>query len=374
MVEIHTLPGGEEPIPAAALSGLLDVDRAILLDTYGHDDFHEPASAWVEQLRGSAYVRSLLYLALADGATPETCAAGEVLGYAQVDLPLAEGAQIAEFFVGVRPGVRGGGVGRALYRAVDACATEHGRTIQQTWVFGEAVDVDDPRALLPESGAGALDGSTPQVNWLLRKGFVLEQAERHATLDLGDDPAALIADLAVWRHSAESRSGDDYELLWWSGPTPDHLRAAVAPLHAAMSTDLPSAGLTVPAEAWDAERVAVRDARNAARGRSSVSTIARHRGTGEVAALTELYWSVERPAGVWQEATLVLGRHRGHRLGMLVKVENLTRLVEVSPGARRVHTWNADENEYMLTINEALGFTTRGFEGAWERRDPTLVR
>ena len=47
--------------------------------------------------------------------------------------------------------------------------------------------------------------------------------------------------------------------------------------------------------------------------------------------------------------------HRGHRLGTLVKVANLERLLDVAPEARRVHTWNADTNTYMVAINELDG-------------------
>jgi GNAT superfamily N-acetyltransferase len=73
---------------------------------------------------------------------------------------------------------------------------------------------------------------------------------------------------------------------------------------------------------------------------------------------------------VTQEDTLVLREHRGHRLGMLLKVANLQYLEQVAPGHPGVLTWNAEENRAMLDVNEAVGFEPIGYEGAW-RKDLT---
>jgi hypothetical protein len=62
---------------------------------------------------------------------------------------------------------------------------------------------------------------------------------------------------------------------------------------------------------------------------------------------------------------LVRREDRGHRLGMLVKAANVERLIASTPQARRVHTWNADINSYMVAINEALGFQVARQETAW---------
>ena len=66
-----------------------------------------------------------------------------------------------------------------------------------------------------------------------------------------------------------------------------------------------------------------------------------------------------------QDDTLVLREHRGHALGMLLKLENLALLERDFPGHPSVITWNADENRHMLAVNEALGFTPMAYEGAW---------
>lgn len=59
--------------------------------------------------------------------------------------------------------------------------------------------------------------------------------------------------------------------------------------------------------------------------------------------------------------------HRGHRLGMLVKVANLRQVVAREPQRTRVMTWNAEENRPMLAVNEAIGFRAVGYEAGWQR-------
>ena len=59
--------------------------------------------------------------------------------------------------------------------------------------------------------------------------------------------------------------------------------------------------------------------------------------------------------------------HRGHRLGMLVKLSNLRRLRAEYPAVERVVTYNAAEIDHMLAINVALGFRPAGYDGEWQR-------
>ncbi len=48
--------------------------------------------------------------------------------------------------------------------------------------------------------------------------------------------------------------------------------------------------------------------------------------------------------------------HRGHRLGLLLKVENLRWVRREAPHLTRLDTWNANDNPHMIAINEALGY------------------
>jgi hypothetical protein len=64
----------------------------------------------------------------------------------------------------------------------------------------------------------------------------------------------------------------------------------------------------------------------------------------------------------------VLSDHRGHRLGMLVKLANLAALEGSCPGHPSVITFNAEENRHMLSVDDDLGFVAFGYEGNWQMR------
>jgi len=52
---------------------------------------------------------------------------------------------------------------------------------------------------------------------------------------------------------------------------------------------------------------------------------------------------------------------------MLLKIANLQHLARLHPGHPSVITFNAEENRHMLDVNDAIGFTPMGYEGAWKR-------
>jgi GNAT superfamily N-acetyltransferase len=101
-----------------------------------------------------------------------------------------------------------------------------------------------------------------------------------------------------------------------------------------------------------------------------VVAAAEHVPSGHLVGYTMLSVPRGRHRAVDQWSTLVLREHRGHRLGMLLKVANLAHLAEVAPGHPSVITFNAEENRPMLAVNEQLGFVGIAYEGAW-RKDLT---
>jgi len=131
--------------------------------------------------------------------------------------------------------------------------------------------------------------------------------------------------------------------------------------------DAPSGGVEQEAAYWDADRVREVEGRWDDGGVDTVTTAARHTATGELAGYTQLIRFRERPDSAIQEDTVVIAGHRGHRLGMHLKIANLRLVAEHWPAVRRIHTWNADENDYMRSINIALGFRPESNEGAWQK-------
>lgn len=374
-VDIHSVPQtqtqAEAGEPTALLCAYSDVERELLLEQWGHDDFWAPPAELQRVTADDAWMERWRCVALPVGADPATVDSARALGTAAVFLPRRDNTHLALAELGVRPGQRRRGVGAALAAAVADHIRAAGRTTVSTWVAGPPPADDDAAALVPRTGVGRADGATPAAAWLRRRGFELEQVERASTLHIpagGAPRDAWLRRTTAAQAAAAAAAGPDYELLTWSGATPPEHRAGMAALHARMSVDAPSADLDFEEEAWDAARVVNLDERLARMGRDRCLAVARHVPSGDLVAYTELQWARTHPVGVVQEDTLVHGDHRGHRLGMLVKAANLLRLVEANPAAARVHTWNAGENDHMLAINTALGFELQRVEGVWQKR------
>ena len=184
--------------------------------------------------------------------------------------------------------------------------------------------------------------------------------ETHQLLEL---PAVPAGHLAALRATAES-AAQGYSLLSWAGPAPEGLLAAVAAINGA-TADMPrEAGHE--AQLWDADRVRKDDHRRAVQGWRSYAVAARSLATGELAGLTQVSVDPADPAWGLQELTAVAGPHRGHRLGLLVKVAMLELLAEREPQLTRIVTGNADGNEHMIAINDELGYTVLDRWPSWE--------
>ena len=54
--------------------------------------------------------------------------------------------------------------------------------------------------------------------------------------------------------------------------------------------------------------------------------------------------------------------HRGHKLGVLLKTDMNLWLREVQPQMTEIITWNAESNDHMIAVNEAIGYRVMGRE------------
>ena len=350
------------PVPAAwdddsegarRLRMLVDVRNAVVVDGWGGDESHafsyrEAWAQWQSQVGESDDLRTV---ALLDGVP-----AGR--GYASRGV--LEGTTIAEVDVMVLPSARRRGVGAALADDLIARMRERGATTFQAWVDHHP----EPGPTMPSpTGFGEIPAASAQVALLQRYGFELEQIERASELRL----ATAVPALAAHRADAEAHAAPRYRIETWEGRAPAERVASLAALHARMSTDAPTAGVEHEAEGWDAERLERYETSQLDGGRTLLRAVAIEVSTGDVVAFTTLAGQgVGEP---WhQHDTLVHGEHRGHRLGMAVKVANLLALAERDPRGV-VRTWNAEENRPMLSVNEALGFETICHGGVWQRKE-----
>ena len=286
---------------------------------------------------------------------------GRIVGRGFFGWPPEEDAKAATVYGEILTRFRGQGLGTALFDHLEGLATGAGYGIAQTYATHSPLEGGE--RLPSPTGFGDLAARDPGVRFMTRRGYQLEQVNRVSAVTLPFDPD----DLAALRQTAQDAAGDDYRIVAWLGATPPEWRDDLALLHNRMSVDMPQGGLDVTEEQWDEARVIANDERMEAGGRQLLTVAAEHVPTGRLAGFSVLWLPADRSRPVGQEDTLVLSEHRGHRLGMLMKIANLQELARLSPETTMVYTGNAEENRHMLSVNEAVGFRAIGYEGAWKK-------
>jgi GNAT superfamily N-acetyltransferase/RimJ/RimL family protein N-acetyltransferase len=257
---------------------------------------------------------------------------GEPAGCYLLVLPQRENTAMAYYFPAVPPDRRRAGIGTALLAHAAGRAQEAGRSRLTSWVL------DGTPGAAFAAAAGATGGN--------------EQVRRMLDID-----ASLPARLAALRTAAEPHAAG-YDLLSWAGPTPEQYLVGLAETHAAMADAPRDEGYE--AHHWDADRIRSLEQVLFDQNLRQYTVVARHTDSGELAALTQVATDPELPEWGFQQTTAVRSAHRGHRLGLLIKIAMLDLLAGHEPGLRRVLTGNAGANEHMIAINEQLGFQVRG--------------
>jgi len=278
---------------------------------------------------------------------------GPEVGWASVILPIAEDRDKAQLGVCVDPARRRQGIGSALLAWGEDLIAKSGRTL----VFAEITygAGDDHEPYMETSQAAKVPLMSESVSFPLKRGYEVTHAQRRSVLDVPMDPrlfAQLMADTARYR------SG--YRLHTWFCEIPRQWKDSFAQLKEDFCRDAPQGTIPLDHQTWNHERInqMVRETLDA--GNVFLMTAVEHEATGELVGFTELRWPAEPDEAAEQWFTIVSGKHRGHRLGMWVKLANAAELVGRCPGIRRIHTDNAQENAHMLGINIAMGFRPDG--------------
>jgi GNAT superfamily N-acetyltransferase/RimJ/RimL family protein N-acetyltransferase len=178
-----------------------------------------------------------------------------------------------------------------------------------------------------------------------------------------DVDANLHARLPGLRSAALQRASG-YSLREWIGVTPDDLVDQTCALYTAMA-DAPHDEAFEPAT-WDPARLRAAEKRIVAQGTRWYSVAAMQDATGDMAGLTQVNVDPDVPGWAFQEITAVTRGHRGHRLGLLVKVAMLARLAADEPGIGQIMTFNAVENEHMIGVNAELGHRVSDYFQSYE--------
>jgi RimJ/RimL family protein N-acetyltransferase len=159
----------------------------------------------------------------------------------------------------------------------------------------------------------------------------------------------------------------DYELVRLQIPTDDEILAELVEVTAAIN-DAPMGDLTFEDEKFDLQRLKDFEYAAQAKGERMYRVFARHKRTGAVGGHTVMDVQPKLPTYGGQYDTAVHRDHRGHRLGMLLKLEMMRWMAEVEPQLERIETWNHADNRYMIDVNEAIGYRLSRVSDDYERK------
>ncbi|GAA5118349.1 GNAT family N-acetyltransferase [Alloalcanivorax gelatiniphagus] len=243
---------------------------------------------------------------------------GTVVGVAELELPLSENTDVAWAELQVLADHRRRGTGRALWQALVERAAAAGRTR-----IGGEVTVD-------------VDVAGPAHAFATAMGAVEKHHEHHLLADL---PVT-----AVPVHPA-------YDVVTWQGRCPDEHRAAYLEMRNQMNADVPTGELDLEPEVLDDARLATSEER-LMRAYDVRVAAARRRSDGTFGGYSLLFAPHGTDYG-WQDDTLVMPDHRGHRLGAALKSANYA---DLPAHVTVVHTWTAPDNTAMHRTNTAMGF------------------
>lgn len=269
---------------------------------------------------------------------------GSAVGAASLALSLNDNLNVGMVDLAVLPEARRRGIGTALLRHVEKYAEPAGRSSLIAFIRGRLGEQSSPGTAFAES-----HGFTSRVGDVMRVQRAPFALDRIAELEQSALPRA-----------------ESYELLTWRGRVPDEHAAEFARLAGRMSTDAPLGELDYEPEVWDVDRVRLAEQRLSAMGRD-LWYAAAVAPDGTLAGMTELMPPIDSDEWAWQGDTIVDPPHRGHRLGLLLKIASLRAMLADRPGVKAIFTWNAAVNTRMISVNEQLGYVEHGWGAEYQR-------
>lgn len=265
---------------------------------------------------------------------------GRLLGGAEVDLPAQENLDLVWFRINVDPEVRRRGIGSALLEAVVAVSTEAGRGLLMT---------------------GAWHGTTGVV-FLKDHGFEQASIAAQRRLYTQELPRQSDIDLLAQARSASTA----YETVRLTGPLPEDMLEPM--LHTVEAiNDAPLDDLELEDDNFTIDRLRRYDAAQAAQQQRIHRVIARSLLDGSPAGHSVVAVDGRRPHLGEQHDTSVLREHRGHLLGLRLKLEMLEWLRAEEPQLSEVDTWNQESNTHMIAVNDAIGCVVVGREVMFQK-------
>ena len=315
---------------------------------------------------GSAHLSHTLALRMRRGSDAEAVVTLVALeravpsGAADIFLPQHESTSTADTMIFVDPDLPD--PRRAsLFESLVEASISHARSLGRTTFLGGGVAAAEAE-ITAATGFGGVHPDDPESAAWIRRGAVLSQVYRSSQVALDG-----LSDLGERLRRASKRS-EGYRAVTWVGQTPAERREDMLRLHERMSTDAPTGDLDLEPESWTDARLTEFEQHKTGGERLLLSAAVEHIASGRFVGYTQMLIGTDPVAR--QHNLIVLREHRGHGLGMLLKLAGLALLKDAAPHAERVSTMNAEENRHMIRVNEAVGFSPVAWTAVWQVKAP----
>jgi GNAT superfamily N-acetyltransferase len=270
----------------------------------------------------------------------------DVVGAGFLACPQLDNLEKAWIGIGVPPEYRRRGVGSALveHLTTQARAADRQTMLAEAWIPFGATD-DHPYRRFAE-----------------QHGFTL------ANVEVRRDLALPVSDRLLGSIESEiAPYVGSYRLETHENEIPDELVDSFCALVNLLPVEAPTGDIAFEPEAMTPADLRDREANSRKANMHTFASVGID-VDGGVVAYTSFAVSLDEPHKVHQWGTLVHPKHRGHRLGYAVKTRNLRVLQRDHPEATVVTTCNAEQNPYMVGINERLGYKPLEYVVALQRK------
>jgi GNAT superfamily N-acetyltransferase len=255
-----------------------------------------------------------------------------MVGAGLVNLPVTDNLRMSYFDVFVDWPDRRRGVGTRLLDEVERRARAAGRELALTEVFAPAGG----------TSSGTCFGDA--------RGYAVANREGAKAIDLAESEpgwAALEAEVA-------SAIGS-YRIENWRDVVPDEYAEDLCAMLGRFIGMTPMGDLELEDGEWTVERLRASERRSAEIGQAKFLAAAVSQ-EGRLVGFTDARLSIASPRVGFVGLTMVMPEARGHRLGLAMKLASHRALRAEFGACELIVTSNADVNEYMNAINEAMGY------------------
>lgn len=255
-----------------------------------------------------------------------------MVGAAGVHLPVNDNTHLGYADIDVPPEHRRRGIGSRLLTELEAVVRGAGRT----HLLGSV------HALPGQSAAGMAFGAA--------HGYLLGNREEEKVIDLHERGPALDE---LERGLVDRLAG--YTVVTWGDETPEEYVDGYCELLSGFVSQLPEHELALEDSEWTPARVRTNEARSREVGRITIVAAALA-PDGTVAGVSDVRPSTPDLEKAFIGITIVGPEHRGHSLGLAMKLATHRELRTRYPQCRIVATSNAGINEHMNAVNERMGY------------------